>query len=50
MASATACVEGLKPLAAAVEKGEPVEPTLAKVQEMLKALAEKEGYAVKSAP
>jgi ABC-type glycerol-3-phosphate transport system substrate-binding protein len=42
--------EGFKPLMAAVEKGEPIEPTLAKVQEMLKALAEKEGYAVKSAP
>ena len=42
--------EGFKPLMAAVEKGEPVEPTLAKIQETLKNLAEKEGYAVKSAP
>lgn len=43
-------VEGFKPLAAAVEQGQPVEPTLAQVQESLKSLAEKEGYEVVTAP
>jgi multiple sugar transport system substrate-binding protein len=38
--------EGIKPLSAAIEKGDPLEPTLAQCQDTLKALAEKEGYEV----
>lgn len=42
--------EGIKPLTAAVEQGQPLEPTLAQCQDALKSLAEKEGYEVVTAP
>lgn len=42
--------EGIKPLTAAIEQGQPVEPTLKACQDALKSLAEKEGYEVVTAP